>query len=389
MLSANGNAGSQPQLYDYEPLDLAKQQIRLITLKPGNPGSTIQCDLEIFDVDSAPQYLALSYTWGPPSPTAHILINGKPFEIRQNLHSFLRAYRNDANNKHYIWIDQICISQGHTAERNHQVQLMSEIYKSCLWAVIWLGHEVQDLAVGFTRLNAHEKRQRFEYAKTILRHKYFGRTWVVQEMLLPPRARVFCGGIWVEFKQLIDAIHDRPYESSLALGSDGVDSNFNVVGIYKTFHSYWNSSLDLHYCVVQFTDHQCEDPRDKIYGLLGLVQEEDRLEVDYTKDTRAIFMDVASKIISSGFWNFIQDGLYRNRSNYESETLVASMGLQPYRRVITAVLTDMTRVRLTENSIINAAGFDPELERWWFLCAGTKYYRDHTNCDAKGPKAYI
>lgn len=127
MLLTNSDASDQSQPYDYKPLDLTKQQIRLITLRPGPASSPVQCDLETFDIDSRPPYLALSYAWGPPPPTASILIDGKHFEVRQNLYDFLLAFRNDEYNKEYIWIDQICISQGHTGERNHQVQLMSKI----------------------------------------------------------------------------------------------------------------------------------------------------------------------------------------------------------------------------------------------------------------------
>ncbi|KAK0713699.1 hypothetical protein B0T26DRAFT_620169, partial [Lasiosphaeria miniovina] len=29
----------------------------------------------------------------------------------------------------YLWADQICINQADTAERNHQVQIMGQIYR--------------------------------------------------------------------------------------------------------------------------------------------------------------------------------------------------------------------------------------------------------------------
>lgn len=246
---------SRTEPYNYKPLDLEKQQIRLISLKPGAADSTVECNLQIFDVESAPPYIALSYTWGPPSPTAHILIEEEHFEMRENLHNFLLAYRNDDHNEYYIWVDQICISQGHTAERNHQVQMMSRIYKSCDLVIIWLGHESRDLVMSFNTSGTAS--QRFDYAKALLRHKYFGRLWVVQEMLLPRRAHVFCGNVWVSLGYLINAIHDRPQGSSLGLEEDSASSHFNIVGIYQSLQGRTNSGLSV--CIAHFSNYECQD----------------------------------------------------------------------------------------------------------------------------------
>ncbi|KAF3037635.1 hypothetical protein E8E12_004784 [Didymella heteroderae] len=399
MLPADSDAEIQPQLYDYQPLNLTRPQIRLINLKSGPFNGIVECDIHIFDVESAPPYVALSYTWGPPSPTAHILVNGQQFEIRQNLHNFLLEYRNDANNKQPIWIDQICISQGHTAERNHQVQLMSKIYESSLWAIIWLGHDVRDTAMAFNALRMEHLSDRFELAKIMLRHEYFGRTWVVQEMLLPPSARVFCGNVWIELEQLSNAIHHRPRNSSLTLSFDGLESHLNVVGVFQTFQYYSEKALDLHQCVVSFMGHKCEDPRDKIYGILGLMQQSDRLVVDYTKTAHDIFIETALMIIKSGNWNFTQSedqyvfGFHTTIGRhvgdypavYESSMLLSNMGLESYQAVITSFLTDMSRAVRTEKRQITATGFDPVLDRWWFICDGAVHYRDGTNYRAENP----
>ena len=399
MLPGNSDTTSQSQSYDYRPLDLTKQQIRLITLKPGPAGSPVQCDLETFDMDSQTVYITLSYTWGPPSPTASILIDGKHFEVRQNLYDFLLAFRNHEYNTEFIWIDQICISQGHTGERNHQVQLMSTIYERCFWVVIWLGYESRDAAIAFNALKKNSLLRRFEHAKSILRNSYFGRTWVVQEMLLPAGANVLCGDVWVHYKHLIDAIHDRPRGSSLGPEAASVDFHFQIVGMYRAFRRYGTEAFDLYSCTVNFTMHQCEDPRDKIYGLLGLVQD-NRLVVDYTKGVEDLFVDVALIIIESGY------GVENDKRSYwdaydkrpwteqpltvrkDVRSLISSMGLQSSRLAITAFLEDMSRALWTEGRPITSAGFDSQLERWWFMCDDTKYYRDVLNCQVGQPGKY-
>lgn len=96
------------------------------------------------------------------------------------MYNFFLAYRNDAKSTDYIWIGQICIWQGYTEERDHQVQRMSDIYKSSLWAVIWLGHGVRTVALAFKALRPTHVSEKFDLAKILLRHEYFGRTWVVR-----------------------------------------------------------------------------------------------------------------------------------------------------------------------------------------------------------------
>ena len=38
-----------------------------------------------------------------------------------------------------LWIDQICIDQGSTAEKGDQVAIMGEIYRGASEVLIWLG----------------------------------------------------------------------------------------------------------------------------------------------------------------------------------------------------------------------------------------------------------
>lgn len=218
-------------------------------------------------------------------------------------------------------------------------------------------------------------------------------------MLLPPGANVLCGDVWVEYKQLIDAIHDRPRGSLLGPGADSVDFHFQIVGMYRAFRRYRTGAFDLYSCTVNFTMHQCEDPREKVYGLLGLVQDS-RLVVDYSKGVQDVFVDVVLIILESGYrvqndkrsyWD-----AYDKRSWTEQpltvrkdiHSLISSMGLESSRSAITAFLEDMSGALWTERRQITSAGFDSQLERWWFMCDDTKYYRDHLNSQARQPGKY-
>lgn len=42
------------------------------------------------------------------------------------------------------WIDQICINQGDSSEKNRQVPLMGEVYSKAGIVKAWLGEEAED-----------------------------------------------------------------------------------------------------------------------------------------------------------------------------------------------------------------------------------------------------
>jgi hypothetical protein len=87
-------SGAGPFTYHTLPLDPSRNQIRLLGLTK----SSVECDpilsyISIYDIDKAPPYKALSYTWGPPEPMHPIFVNYRKFTVRQNLFRFLESYR--------------------------------------------------------------------------------------------------------------------------------------------------------------------------------------------------------------------------------------------------------------------------------------------------------
>jgi hypothetical protein len=263
----------------YGQLDLAKQQIRLVTIKPKSSNrEEVECSIQVFDTDTAPPYVTLSYTWGPPTPTKFISLNGKHFVVRESLHNFLQFYQTDPSNTQFIWIDQICISQAHTGERNHQVRLMSHIYKQCTYVIVWLGVSAQWSAERFTmKPNASS-------GKWILRCSYFRRLWVIQEILLPREVRVLCGDVWLSWDTLKATIGPQKSQTDTC----HLDTGMRILSLsINQRHSA--GDLTLYDCLDCFSDQHCQDPRDKVHGLLGLVQVGQRLKVDYNRTTQQVF----------------------------------------------------------------------------------------------------
>ena len=67
----------------------------------------VHCELETFDLDATPEYIALSYTWGDASNNPHIIVGNNTMVIRMNLFDFLYAFRSDDANIRHLWIDQV------------------------------------------------------------------------------------------------------------------------------------------------------------------------------------------------------------------------------------------------------------------------------------------
>src|ERR1700744_1809278 len=130
--------------FTYKPLIPERYQIRLLQLMPGKNGP-IKCKLYHVDPEYPRTYRAVSYAWGPPRPKREIRVNGKRFEVGENLWLFLDALRRQTDIQERLkdkglWIDQICIDQSCTDERNAQVQLMEHIYSNAE-VLVWLGPE--------------------------------------------------------------------------------------------------------------------------------------------------------------------------------------------------------------------------------------------------------
>jgi hypothetical protein len=77
--------------------------------------------------------------WGPPEPCETIIVNGKPFVVRQNLFDFLGNVQTIVTPTNRSWIDAVCIDQTNVLESNHQIQQMGLIYSEAQCVDIWPG----------------------------------------------------------------------------------------------------------------------------------------------------------------------------------------------------------------------------------------------------------
>jgi hypothetical protein len=125
--------------YQYTPFEEGRSdQIRILRVYPAaSIEDPVICDLRIVNLDSKPEYAALSYTWGPPIFDHQITCNNQTFMVTESLHWALRRFR--ATSWQMIWVDQVCIDQSNVEERSQQVLLMKIIYENAKKAFAYLG----------------------------------------------------------------------------------------------------------------------------------------------------------------------------------------------------------------------------------------------------------
>ena len=137
----------------YRDLKPDRQDIRLVKLLPSEDRKDpLVCYLETVPLGSSPHFHSLSYAWGQWKAEVPLKIGDRQLFITVNLENALRAVRK-AEEPILLWIDAICINQQNLKERNHQVQLMRQIFTTAVTVNIWLGIPFPGAQEAFEALN--------------------------------------------------------------------------------------------------------------------------------------------------------------------------------------------------------------------------------------------
>lgn len=76
--------------FEFEDLELGKQQIRVLHLQPGDFHDPISAILSVACLADNPRYEALSYVWGNPNVCLDIYLDGCTLSVTLNLWAALR-----------------------------------------------------------------------------------------------------------------------------------------------------------------------------------------------------------------------------------------------------------------------------------------------------------
>ncbi|EWY92013.1 hypothetical protein FOYG_08919 [Fusarium oxysporum NRRL 32931] len=295
----------------YQPLS-SSSSFRLLELLPSsNRTDPLVGRLVGSDITFQPDYEALSYVWGDTTPVRYINLGDQDISITPNLHSALIHLRSP-DTVRTLWVDALCINQSVHDERNQQVRIMGDIYKSARQVVVWLGEAADDSHLVFQHLNDESIPGSFHNNSTppqdkrhawsaLVKRPWFFRTWVIQEIALAKRAVMMCGEDSTLWKNV--DVSWKPDFSGGAKGlstSRGKECDHPIEGFDPDSHVRSLRLLKVGSDPMSILRYsrvcQTTEIRDKIYGILGLF-EPGFIPVDYDLPVEDIFRQFAQAVL--------------------------------------------------------------------------------------------
>ena len=296
-------------------------------LQPGVGLEPLHCTLETCQIGNCKAFEALSYAWGDPTPVEPIFINGSRTLISHNLNLALQHLRFPQSCR-ALWIDAVCINQTDTRERNHQVFMMNRLYSAAERVLVWLGEarDHSDIAMkGLEKLAEGQKMtdtERTSLGRVIydclIDRDWWGRLWVVQEVVLAKSDPIMiCGPSSLPWSIFM--------KGDLAAGFALLDAAEHlekanerwsqVRFLYRLRRDYYShidskgihsSNMGLGFILRYTKDFHTTDPRDKIYGSLGLLSRSERetMKPDYQKPTELVFLEATQHLLEHETYTF-------------------------------------------------------------------------------------
>ena len=303
--------GSNHNTYQHQPLDHTKRTIRVLQIQRGTRNA-IHCTLKHIDLRDD-QHVCLSYMWGAPDPTYTIYINSRPFRIRGGLNSFL-THAKRLKVKDWLRIDAICINQMNDDEKNHQVHLMADIYRSAKHVLIYPGEFSGIIGVA-SQIECLNQRKsfplrddervyslhdlyRFLPRSSRLEHflnlPYWSRIWIIQEIFVAKEKFVISKVGLLRWEFVVSFVQGMRLGARHHLKRHGKrHANWRASGSFTNFLDNLQMGPEgIFELLGVFRESACADPRDSIYGLLGLIPVPDDFQVNYAVSLPVLALNV-------------------------------------------------------------------------------------------------
>ena len=309
----------------YEHLNVINKEFRVLIIRPGRRSEPIVCDLETRRSEhaSCPNYEALSYVWGGSPGPRTITLRGRRVPVTKNLRSALRHLRYREHPR-VVWIDALCINQDDLQERSNQVRMMRSIYQFASQVIVWLGplmrsqtvfidaifRHAKDPALHWTAPN-HDEGSKVAHATPssllflFFNNPWWRRIWTVQEAAVATRLIYVCGKIIIPpdtFKKVAEScLHHlgRCCDSS-ASHVDALELMTRMKTIIELERLRGlNRRITFLEAFQMNRYREATDPRDMIFGLIGLTSGLDNAIIDYDATIQTIYIRSSIDIINS------------------------------------------------------------------------------------------
>ncbi|KAF7897902.1 uncharacterized protein EAF01_008868 [Botrytis porri] len=328
----------------YSPLNGDFQEIRLLELQAAEePGLPLRGILRHVWLVSSPsqsplKYETLSYVWGEPEFNKSIIVADQALPITSRLERILTMLRYKSKSR-ILWIDSICIDQSNMHERSQQILLMRRVYSQGQRNIAYINADYslrahrspQNIQKGMEIMNKISARDNATLAsfrkenEWLLERDENRDFWhnkdsdlIVQEMALSTKVTLICEDTEVDWDIISSFLRDEPYFDAFHVHQDGRFSKFIRKDLFKKIFSNVKFFQDQRNVTRQALTTQCQDeregsdlldvlarfrgmkstdPRDKVFGLLGLVLMPHYVEIDYSKTVVQVYKQTTLSII--------------------------------------------------------------------------------------------
>ncbi|KAH6326702.1 hypothetical protein HBI38_053210 [Parastagonospora nodorum] len=339
--TATNQTGPGTRSYTYQTLSRDRDEIRLLKLLPDDPLSPaskqllqdsaqspiLRCQLIRVELEKAPPYVALSYTWATEDGDVgltrciivhsaeeteyhSLMLNTEPEEVLHitvNCEDAVRQTRNSSITE-FVWVDAICIDQNRISERNHQVSIMDRIYTTAASVEVCIQsqerfYDVIDLLDGedfVTEINYGwrptdmDSWPGMKRLDDFLRLRYFSRVWVRS---FAPSAKRETDKYLLQLglaKHAILRVNDRciPFPEK---AFKQLHKMYSTQRKRKHRLSQWASLLErdanIISCLHASMNSSASDSRDKVFAITGLLKPDMRamISIDYMSTVDEIF----------------------------------------------------------------------------------------------------
>ncbi|KAI1451782.1 HET-domain-containing protein [Annulohypoxylon moriforme] len=385
---------------------LPERSTRFLKYKGTQQSPNSEEKILVFEFETHPisniksQYSALSYTWGHPildnfqdDMSNEVICDGRRMPINLNLNDALQYIFVESDiSPPLLWVDAVCINQSDLAERATQVSLMTSIYNNAANVVVWLGKDDDDaheahallseytpaleaitadiisnnydvaLIAGMVNIyddaKVHEKynitQKSMDSWKALVRflsRRWFGRIWIVQEMVFNVSHLICCGPLrftWADLDRFVSLVFGAQWHG---LNFHGLEKETLKIARTFTFHreirmsgtDYVNqdphiSLLSDEEKVYDFAQSyllssaflESTDPRDRVFALSAFVYayalkldiKPVWLRADYTLQTTEVMLRTAQLLLwktrSLDMFSYVSDLIYREQSDLPS-----------------------------------------------------------------------
>jgi hypothetical protein len=349
------DAKSERPPFRYKPLE-EEREIRLLEISMGE-FRNIKAKMVHVSVDNPGEYFAISYTWGDNTKSHGIVIDEDWMATTASVYEIIFKQAPISGTRR-LWIDFVCINQDDSQEKAKQVRLMREVYSSANKVIACLDNandEIADITEHYlrkiyadreklfkqTRISRFLRQQRLLLFKvrnpqwaavsSLLKHPYWTRVWVIQEIANAKRLHILYG----DRELSLDALRHLELSTYLSPDTDPMVDfpelpyqegenpllGLQRIGLMMAMRDGVRGDLlppkTLKEVLPLSPRFNATDQRDRVFALQGMLTEDVDKELlpNYTIEVEELFKRVACHFLQQDdpFWIFAYAGISQPR----------------------------------------------------------------------------